>query len=153
MNSIINVKVPNTIELAYTLYANGMNLTKPILDIAGEFYTLSYPSDSVMVLFYTFREFRRCCVVTGWNEGLGLEPVCLPGVDGKLSLLYETRGRKLDDMKRILFLLTRENKYEIYRFSYLFWFHLIALIECSGGKKWEVKKLYRDYKRQNENEK
>lgn len=153
MNAYINVKVPYNTELAYTLYAKGMNVTKPVLDGEGEFYTFTYPASSVMVLFYTFRDFRRCCIVTGWNEGLGMDPVCLPGVEGKLTLLYETRGKKLDDMKRILFLLTRENEYEIFRFSYLFWFHLIALIECSGGKKWEVEKLYRDYKRENENEK
>lgn len=152
MNARINVKVPCSIVLPYTLYVQGMNISKPVLDEDGSCYTFTYPGDTVFILFYTFEKFRRCFIVTGWNEGLGMDKVRLPGVDADLSLLYEARGRKIDELKRILHLLVKDDEYGVFRFDYLFWFRLTALIESTGGKKWEVEKLYRDCKRKYEDE-
>lgn len=159
MKNIINVKVPYNLDLPYTLYVNGRHIGKGVLDEKGEYYTFSFPENSVMVLFYTFGKygergnFRRCFVVTGCNEKLGMEASRLPGVDRNICIIYECRGKRLDILKNLLEYFQYEGMDDVYYLEPLFWYYMTALVEYYHGRKWEIERLYKNYKEEMKNEK
>lgn len=142
----ITVAVPYEKTVRYTLFAQGVQSALPLIDSDGSFIRFSFLGRSVLVLFYTFHSFRRVFVVTRWNEKYAGTPIVLPGVDSKLLLLYEARGRQYDDFKRVLYLLTKDDPYRCLCFPLPFWFKLFALIEHYGGKKSDVIWLFEKYK-------
>ena len=75
------------------------------------------------------------------------EAVSLPGIDEKLCLIFTARGRKVDHLKRCVWLLTQEDEYKVFKFPLLFWYRLAFLIQFCGAKRSDVMYLYEKFKK------
>lgn len=146
MTEQITVAVPYNKEIRYTLFAQGVHSAIPSIDYDGSYIRFSFLGRTVLVLFYTFHSFRRLFVVTRWSEKYNGSPVVLPGVDSKLLLLYEARGRRYDDFKKALYLLTKDDPYKCLCLPLAFWFKIFSLVDHYGGKKSDVMWLFEKYK-------
>lgn len=145
MNKYIIVNVPYGKKIAYTLFVNGSPVEVPHVEKDGEYVSFKFKKKDVFVLFYTFADFRRAYIVTGYKKKLQTN-ITLPGISEKLSLLYVAKGKKIDHLKRSIFLLTQKDKYKIYYFPAIFWFKLAALIQFNSAKKSDVMYLYEQFK-------
>lgn len=143
----ITVDVPYGKKLAYTLYSKGFLTDVPHVDENSDFVHFKYAGGSVIVLFYTFERFRRAYIATGWESEKDGEAVSLPGIDEKLCLIFTARGRKVDHLKRCVWLLTQEDEYKVFKFPLLFWYRLAFLIQFCGAKRSDVMYIYEKFKR------
>ena len=144
MDKHIIVNVPYGKKIAYTLFVNGSTVEIPHVEKDGDFVSFKFNKKDIFVLFYTFADFRRAYIVTGYKKKLEAG-ITLPGINEKLSLLYVAKGRKIDHLKRSIFLLTQKDKYKIYYFPAIFWFKLAGLIQFNGAKKSDVLYLYEQF--------
>ncbi|MBM7022649.1 hypothetical protein [Treponema sp. Marseille-Q4523] len=141
----VTVDVPYEKRLPYTLFAKGFLIETPHIDSNKDFAHFKFLGGSIIVLFYTFEGFRRAYIVTGWDEKKDKEYITLPGITEKLCLIFTARGRKVDHLKRCVYLLTKENKDKVFKFPLLFWYRLAGLIQFSGAKKSDVMHLYTEF--------
>lgn len=137
--------VPQTENVSYTLYAVGIKTDKPILTSDGSEYIFNFLPETPVVLFYCFGEMKRAFVVREWKDESDGEPIILPGVDERLSLLYSTKGNKVKKLDGIIKKLTKTDADEIFLFSPLFWYRLTSIIQFKNSKPTLVNGLYNLY--------
>lgn len=138
------VDVPYSKEIAYTLFAQGFLMEIPNVDSNGDFVHFKFPPEKVTCLFYTFDSFRRAYIVFE-PKNKNQNNQTLPGVNGNLEIIFIAKGRKIDDLKRCLFNLTKDDKYEIFSFPKIFWYKLAGLIQFSKAYKTDVEYLYSQF--------
>lgn len=142
----VTVDIPYTEKTAYTLYAYGCKISAPIKDEDEKYIHFKFLGGTVFCLFYTFSRFRRAYIVTCWENEKDGQAITLPSVNEKLCLIFTARGRKIDHLKRCLYLLTRENENAVYSLPLIFWYKLAGLIQYSEAKKSDVMTLFDKYK-------
>ena len=145
MKKTVTVAVPYARRLSYTLFSQGATVGIPRVDAGADFVRFTYFADSVFVLFYTFPRFRRAYVVTA-RRAASANQLTLPGVEAPLSVLFTARGRKIDHLKRALFLLQEADGYKHYLLPPLFWYRLSGLVQHAGAKKSDILLLYRQFR-------
>ena len=147
MRHNVNVSVPYSKKLPYTLFAKGFLVSIPNVDEGADFVRFKFLGGTVFVLFYTFKGFRRAYIVTGWEDQKDGEPVSLPGVDSKLCVLFTARGRKVDHLKRVVYILTDEqgDRYKAFKLPLLFWYRIAALIQQCGAQRTDLAVLWESF--------
>lgn len=145
----VTVSVPYKKKMPYTLFAGGVK-TSVQTDKNEDFLLIKFLGGTVFYLLYTFRDFRRGYLVTGWKNEDDGDAVALPGVNEKLCVILEAKGRKVDHLKRSIYLLTKQNEDKVFRFPLVFWYKTAALIEYSGAKKSDLMFLYNKFNKENE---
>lgn len=140
----VNVAVPYAKKMPYTLYAKGSSIEIPHFDGNNDFCNFKYAGGTVLVLFYTFRDFRRAYIVTGWKDEKDGEAITLPGVDEKLCLIFTARGRKVDHLKRAVFILTDEqgDEHKAFALPLIFWYRLASLIQQGDAHRSDIAVLW-----------
>lgn len=142
-NVLVNVPTKDTVS--YTLFAQGLLLDIPKDNEQKDSVEFKFLGGSVFALFYTFANFRRAYLATEWqNKGDG-EPFYLPGIDVPLYVLFKAKGRKIDELKHALHIMTKEDHYAPFRLSIEFWKKLAAQIEFYGSNKEDIFWLYNKY--------
>lgn len=143
----VTVSVPYAKKMPYTLYAKGSSIDIPHFDENKDFCYFKYAGGTVVVLFYTFNDFRRAYIVTGWKDEKDGEAITLPGVDEKLCLIFTAKGKKVDHLKRILFILTDEqgDEHKAFSLPLIFWYKVAALIQHEGAFRSDLSVLWESY--------
>lgn len=143
----VKVDVPYLKKLPYTLYAKGLLIDIPQFDKDESFCHFKFLGDTVFVLFYTFNDFRRAYIVTSWQNEKDGEPIVLPGVDQKLCLIYTARGRKIDNLKRVIYILTEEqgDENKVFKLPLIFWYKLAAIIQHNGALRSDISILWEQF--------
>jgi len=142
MKHSLTVRVPQTENVSYTLYAVGTKSEKPILSSDENEYIFTFLPGTPVVLFYCFGKMKKAFVVRAWENETDGEPIMLPGVDEKLCLLYSTKGNKVKKLDGIVKKLTRINPFEIFQFPETFWYRLTSIIQFKNSKSSLVNSLY-----------
>lgn len=140
------IDIPYSKKLPYTLFSQGCTATVPHIDNNG-FVNFTYSAGTVVILFYTFNDFRRAYIISEPKKKDIFELCELPGCRVPVKIIFTAKGRKIDYLKRCLFMLTKNDKYEIFKFPYIFWYKLASLIQFSGAKKSDVEILYNQFKK------
>lgn len=143
----VTVSVPYSKKMPYSLYAKGSSIDIPHFDENKEFCNFKYGGGTVIVLFYTFNDFRRAYIVTGWKNDKDGESITLPGVDGKLCLIFMAKGRKIDLLKRVLFILTDEqgDEHKAFSLPLIFWYKVAAMIQHDGAVRSDLAILWESF--------
>lgn len=143
----VTVSVPYSKKLPYTLYAKGSLIDIPHVDNGADFVHFKFGGGTVFVLFYTFTAFRRAYIATCWESDKDGEAISLPGVNERLCLIFTARGRKIDDLKRVLYVLTDEqgDEHKVFSLPLIFWYRLAALIQQSGAARSDVAVLWENF--------
>lgn len=143
----VTVSVPYSKKMPYTLYAKGSQIAIPNVDKNTDFVHFKFGGGTVFVLFYTFDGFRRAYVATNWQDEKDGEAVNLPGVNEKLCLIYTARGRKVDDLKRVIYILTDEqnDEHKVFSLPLIFWYRLSALIQHSRAARSDIAYLWEQF--------
>ena len=153
----ITVDVPLDKQLPYTLYARGILAGSPEVEDDNSFVHFKFLGGTVFILFYTFknerfgcRDYRRAYIATGYQDERDGDAVKLPGIKEKLFILYEARGRKIDNLKRSLFILTEGKKEtnDVFTFPLIFWFRLAGTINIAGAPRSDIVRLKGMFKSQ-----
>lgn len=144
MRKSVTVSVPYMKKLPYTLFAKGSLIDIPSFDKEENFCNFRFASNTVFVLFYTFDGFRRAYIVTSWQNEKDGEAIILPGVNEKLCLIFSARGRKIDELKRIIYVLTDEqgDEHKAFKLPLIFWYKVAALIQFNGAKRSDLAILW-----------
>ena len=150
MRYSVTVDVPYLKKLPYTIFSKGSVIEIPHIDKNQDYVHFKYAGGTVFVVFYTFKkpapqkEYRRAYIVTCWESETDGESITLPGIDEKLCLIYMARGRKVDDLRRVLYVLTEEqgDEHKVFKLPLLFWYRLGALIQQSGAARSDVTVLW-----------
>ena len=131
----------------YTLFAKGSLIAVPNVDDGADFVHFKFGGGTVFTLFYTFTGFRRAYIVTGWQNEKDGEAISLPGVNEKLCLIFTARGRKIDDLKRVLHILTDEQKdeHKVFSLPLVFWYRLSALIQRGEAHRSDIALLWEKF--------
>lgn len=141
----VYVNVPITDNVSYSLFAQGLLSEIPIENAEKDCLIFKFSGGSVFCLFYTFANFRRAYIATAYlNENDG-EAIRLPGIDIPLYVIFKAKGRKIDELKHVLHILTKEDHYAPFRLEIEFWEKLAAMIEYHGSYREEVIFLYNKY--------
>ncbi len=143
----VTVDVPYLKELPYTLYAKGSLIDIPNIDKNNDFAHFKFAGGTVFVLFYTFNGFRRAYIVTCWESEKDGEAITLPGVNEKLCLIYIAKGRKIDHLKRVLFILTDEqgDEHKVFKLPLVFWYRLSSIIQHNGALRSDISVLWENF--------
>ena len=127
----VYVHVPLTDNVSYSLFAQGLLIEIPQENQQNDSLVFKFLGGSVFCLFYTFANFRRAYIATAWlNEDDG-DPIQLPGIEIPLYVIFKAKGRKIDDLKHALHILTQKDQYAPFRLKIEFWERLAAMIEYS----------------------
>jgi hypothetical protein len=152
MRHNVTVDVPYSKNLPYTLFSKGSQIELPSVDKTKEFVHFKYGGGTVFALFYTFttvgrKRVRRAYVATGWNDEKDGEPSSLPGVEEPLYILFKARGREVDRLKRVLYVLVDEqdDEHKAFKLPLLFWHRLCALIRQSQAARSDVRILWEHF--------
>lgn len=147
----VTVEIPYQKKLPYTLYSKGFLIDIPNFDKNQDYVHFKYLGGTIFVLFYTFKnqkkDYRRAYIVTGWNDRKDGEAIILPGIDEKLCLIYMARGKKIDDLKRVLYILTDEqgDEHKVYKLPLLFWYRLSSLIQHKEAYRSDIAVLWESF--------
>lgn len=143
----VTVDIPYLKKLPYTLYSKGMLTDIPYFDKNEDFCHFKYLGGTVFVLFYTFEGFRRAYIVTCWQDEKDGEAITLPGVDQKLCLIFTARGRKVDNLRRVIYILTDQqgDDNKVFKLPLMFWYKLAALIQQTKAVRSDVALLWETY--------
>lgn len=119
----------------------------PYFDKNEDFCHFKYLGGTVFVLFYTFEGFRRAYIVTCWQDEKDGEAITLPGVDQKLCLIFTARGRKVDNLRRVIYILTDQqgDDNKVFKLPLMFWYKLAALIQQTKAVRSDVALLWETY--------
>lgn len=139
------VKVPVKDKVAYSLFAQGMLIDIPKEDEKNNCYVFKFQGGSAFCLFYTFANFRRAYIATAWLNKDDGEPFYLPGIDVPLYVILKAKGRKIDELKHVLYILTKEDHYAPFRLKLDFWKELAYKIEYKDCYKERIIYLYNKY--------
>jgi len=140
----VTVDIPYSKKLSYTLYAKGSLIEVPHVGDKGDFVHFKFGGGSVFVLFYTFSGFRRAYIVTGWQDKKDGESISLPGINEKLCLIFTARGRKIDELKRVIHILTDEqnDEHTVFNLPLIFWYKLSSMIQQTGAVRSDIAILW-----------
>ncbi|MBR1640612.1 MAG: hypothetical protein IJ688_14655 [Treponema sp.] len=141
----VYVNVPITDKMSYSLFAQGLLSEIPVENKEKDSLVFKFSGGSVFCLFYTFANFRRAYIVTAYLDENDGEAVTLPGIEIPLYVIFKAKGRKIDDLKHVLYILTKEDHYAPFRLKIEFWEKLAAMIEYHGSYREEVIFLYNKY--------
>mgnify|MGYP006056342529 FL=1 len=142
----ITVHVPQTLKVSYTLFAKGYNIEIPQLSEDETEFTFKFLGGTVFVLFYNFGRFKKAYVVTGWQDERDGEPISLPGVDGKLCLLFAVRGKRYHILDKIIKQLTKDDEYAAFQLPLGFWYKLGVLIDSRKTRMAYINNILRLYR-------
>ena len=131
--------------MSYSLFAQGLLSEIPVENKEKDSLVFKFSGGSVFCLFYTFANFRRAYIVTAYLDENDGEAVTLPGIEIPLYVIFKAKGRKIDDLKHVLYILTKEDHYAPFRLKIEFWEKLAAMIEYHGSYREEVIFLYNKY--------
>lgn len=145
MRQNISVSVPTTKEVSYSLFSQGLLIDIPHNSNDGKSIIFNFQGGTVFSLFYTFANFRRAYLATAWQNENDGEPTFLPGIETPLYIILTVKGKKLDILKHVLYILTREDQYAPYKLPLDFWIKLSYLIEYKKAYKEDVFFLYNKY--------
>lgn len=146
MRKPVEVNVPYSADsFSYTLYAQGLVTDVPKENTEKGVIVFRFASRSVTALFYNFSNFRRAYLVTGYQNSNDGDPIYLPGIDEPLYVIFKAKGRKIDNLKHAIFILTRNDKYAPFRIKIEFWEKLAALIESNLAYKDNIIYLFNKY--------
>ncbi len=145
MSHKVYISVPIDCEVSYTLFAQGLPIDIPHDSDDGKKVIFTFKGGTVFSLFYTFANFRRAYLATEWQNDQYGEPTYLPGIDVPLYVILKAKGRKVDELKHALHILTKEEHFAPYKLPIEFWQKLSNLIEYKGSYKEEVFYLYNKY--------
>lgn len=143
----VTVEIPYLKKMPYTLYAKGWLIEIPHFDENQDFAYFKFRGGTVFVLFYTFSGFRRAYIATCWQSEKDGEPIILPGINEKLCLIFTARGKKVDHLKRVLYILTEEqqDEYKAFSLPLIFWYRLGFLIQQSGAQRSDLEVLWQSF--------
>lgn len=143
----VTVDIPYRKKLPYTLYAKGSLIGIPYFDKNEDFVHFKFEGGTVFILFYTFKKFRRAYIATGWESGGDGEAVTLPGTNEKLCLVFSARGKKIDILKRVLYILTEEqnDSYSAFSLPLIFWYRIAGLIQHCGASRSDLEILWENF--------
>lgn len=144
----VSVNVPITDDYSYTLFAQGLTAEIPRENENGDCFIFSFMSNTVFCLFYNFANFRRAYIATAWVDENDGEACHLPGIEIPLYIIFKAKGRKIDELKHSLHILTKDDHYAPFRLKIEFWEKLAMLIEHYGSHREEVIFLYNKYAEQ-----
>lgn len=145
MKQSLTVHVPQTENVSYTLYAVGIKTDKPQLTSDESEYIFRFMAGTPVVLFYCFGKMKKAFVVKAWGNNSEEEPIVLPGVDEKLTLIYMTKGNCVKKLDGIIKKLTKDDENEIFTFPALFWYRLTSIIQFKNSKPTLINGLYNLY--------
>jgi len=98
MSGHLEVTIPDTNSF-YTLYSDGLLMRKTyIQEISST--VIEYAPGAVVALYYTYPTHRTACVVR--NAASTTPLVLLPGLSGKVSLLFTVNASRVDKLKRAI---------------------------------------------------
>lgn len=146
MRKNVVVDVPQNASVSYTLFAQGLKISIPVETEDGEFLRFEFLGGTAVVLFYTFGEFRRAYIVTGWQDGDG-ERIFLPGIRSPLFPILKARGRRIDDLKRTLRHLMKNDEFLPFKMPVEFWMRLSVAIQCRKAGRICVMWMFNEFKR------
>ena len=146
MNNIL-VDVPQNAQVSYSLFAQGLKITVPLEINKGDFLRFEFLGGTAVALFYTFGEFRRAYIVTGWESDADGERLFLPGVHTPLCMLLKAKGRRIDDLKHALRHLTKEDEFLAFKMPLEFWMRLSSAIQCRKANKTCVMWMFNEFKK------
>jgi hypothetical protein len=144
MRHNVYVKIPISDDISYSLFAQGFLIDIPH-DDDKESIIFKFKAGSVIALFYTFANFRRAYLVTEWQNQNDGEAIHLPGIDVPLYVLFKAKGRRIDELKHALHILTKDDRYAPFKLPLEFWKKLSNLLELKRSYKEEVFYLYNKY--------
>ena len=144
MNHHVNVSIPIDTNISYSLFAQGLLIDIPQNDDVGNII-FKFKAGSVIALFYTFANFRRAYLVTEWQNQNDGEAILLPGIDLPLIVLFKAKGRRIDELKHALHILTKDDRHAPFKLPLEFWQKLSNLLELKRSYKEEVFYLYNKY--------
>lgn len=144
MRHNVYVKIPISDDISYSLFAQGFLIDIPH-DDDKESIIFKFQGETVIALFYTFANFRRAYLVTEWQNQNDGEPIHLPGIDVPLYVLFKAKGRRIDELKHALHILTKDDRYAPFKLPLEFWKKLSNLLELKRSYKEEVFYLYNKY--------
>lgn len=147
----VYVSVPIARDVTYSLFAQGLPIDIPHDSDNGENVIFTFKGGTVFSLFYTFANFRRAYLATAWQNDKDGDPTYLPGIDVPLYVILKAKGRKVDELKHALHILTKEKHFAPYKLPIEFWQKLSNLIEYKGSHKEEVFFLYNKYAKKERN--
>lgn len=143
MSVYVNVPIKDTVS--YSLFAQGLLSEIPYENTQKDCLVFKFSGGSAFCLFYTFANFRRAYIATAWKNEDDGEAINLPGIDIPLYVIFKAKGRKIDDLKHALYILTKEDHYAPFRLKIEFWKKLATMIEYHGSYKEEIIFLYNKY--------
>lgn len=146
MKKNIIVNVPITNEISYSLFAQGLPTEIPYESSDKKFLIFNFKRGSVVAMFYTFANFRRAYLITSWQQKDG-EKTFLPGIESPVKIIFKAKGRKIDELKHALHILTKEDHYAPFRLSIEFWEKLSMLLEYKKSYKEYIFYLYNKYEK------
>ena len=119
---MVTVSIPNE-KKGLSLFAHGGAAHGETLPDATVF---TFDDKSPVILFYTFPSMRRAYIIYGKETGCKR---MLPLVTPAVTVLYTATGRRIDVLKRMLFLLDNLTYGAYFGFDALFYRELGLLLD------------------------
>jgi len=148
MTNCFSVRVPYNAEISYKSFAQGVKIAIPRIDEDGKYITFEFWKKSVLVMFYYFQrthKIYRCYVVAPWKEGDVSEPIRLPGVNQPLKLICKLKGKGFWNLRRAIYILTKDNPYKVLCLPQMFWYRLCFLSQYGKARRSDILNLYYSY--------
>lgn len=124
----MTIELPSKAKDGYTLFAEGKLVANDF--IKGLNLTiLSFDSNYIVTLFYTYPHHRRAYVIYQDKTRL-LSKTRLPNVLSPVNILYKASGRKIDNLKHCLYLLKKNSKAYV-SYPTIFYQKLCATVELN----------------------
>lgn len=126
---IIKIVVPEDNNF-YHLFSFGYGGVEKVLDKGFEF---SYPTGSVILLYYTYPHHRRAYVV----RYTGSDGVMLPGVSAPVKVLVRVHASKVDKLKKSVSYI-KEHFGNVFSYKDTFYERLDCVIMQKGAINYEA---------------
>mgnify|MGYP006402393707 CR=1 FL=1 len=146
MEFMITVKISGSEDSIYQIFCKGLEASIPWYDEKGENLHFKFMSESVMILFYYFKDegktlFRRTYIVKESEDS----SFTLPGLNKTVEILYEGSGRSVDYMKMAVNHFEKHNVQTIYTLENSFWKRLGSLVNCHKLRNSDLNILISEY--------
>lgn len=141
----VSVNIPIENDVAYSLFAQGFLISIPQKDEDNNCYVFKFLGDTVFCLFYKFANFRRAYIATAWLNKDDGEAFYLPGINIPLYIIFKAKGRKIDELKHALYILTKTDHYAPFRLKIDFWKELALRIEYKDCYREKIIYTYNKY--------
>lgn len=125
----MTIKLPNKIKNGYSLFAEGMLIKHYFFKQLYQEHYLVFDDKYIVTLFYTYPHHRRLYVVYIDETNL-LPKTKLPCVLSPVTVLYKARGKKIDNLKHVLYLFKNTSN-DYLSYPILFYQKLFLNIELN----------------------